>query len=138
LTELADQFRAGSDQERVGELAARCKRLAQRLGVTVVLLSQLNREAEGRSGCMPYLSDLRSSGRIEEVADVVSLLYRRSYYSNKGMVDVNPTLDFFNETGFENVQVIVAKNRNGATGTLNLGWDPRPMRFVESWERSAA
>lgn len=138
LTELADQFRAGSDQERVGELAARCKRLAQRIGVTVVLLSQLNREAEGRSGCMPYLSDLRSSGRIEEVADVVSLLYRRSYYSNKGMVDVNPTLDFFNETGFENVQVIVAKNRNGATGTLNLGWDARPMRFVESWERSAA
>lgn len=137
LTELTDQFRTASEHEKVGELAARCKRLAQRLDITVVLLSQLNREAEGRNGCVPHLSDLRSSGRIEEVADVVALIYRRMYYSAKGMVDTNPKLDFFGETGFENVQVIVAKNRNGETGTLNLGWDPKPMRFLESWERAA-
>lgn len=138
LTELLDSFRHNSEQEKVGELARRCKRLADQCDVAVVLLAQLNREAEGRTGFVPYMSDLRSSGQIEEVADAVALVYRRGYYSGRGMLDKSQELDYLGNTGLEKAQVILAKNRNGPTGTLSLGWDPTPMRFYEEWERSAA
>lgn len=138
LNYLSDQLRTSNEQEKIGELVRRCKHLADVLDVPVVLLSQLNREAESRQGCVPYLSDLRSSGRIEEDAFFVGLLYRRHYYSERNMVDPKPELDWIPQTDWQSVQLIVAKNRNGETGTAYLGWEAKSMRFHEASERRIA
>lgn len=138
LNYLSDSFRSSNEQEKTGELVRRCKHLADALDVPVMLLSQLNRESENRNGCMPYLSDLRSSGRIEEDAHFVGLLYRRHYYSERGMIEVKPDLDWVPQTDWQQVQLIVAKNRNGETGTAFLGWEAKAMRFHETSERNAA
>jgi replicative DNA helicase len=138
LNYISDHFKSTNEQEKTGEVVRRCKHLADMLDVPVVLLSQLNREAESRQGCMPYMSDLRSSGRIEEDAHFVGLLYRRAYYSERSMVDPKPELDFVHATNWQNVQLIVAKNRNGETGTAFLGWEAKSMRFHDLGERRIA
>jgi replicative DNA helicase len=131
LNYLNDQFRYSNEQEKTGELVRRCKQIANVCDVPVVLISQLNREAESREGCMPRMSDLRSSGRIEEDADFVGLLYRRLYYVNKGMIDAKVDLDWVTASNWQKVQLMVAKNRNGETGTAWLGWEAASMRFHE-------
>jgi replicative DNA helicase len=132
LNYVSDQFRFGNEQEKTGELVRRCKQLANVCDVPVVLISQLNREAESREGCMPRMSDLRSSGRIEEDADFVGLLYRRLYYVNRGMIDAKPELDWVTASNRQKVQLMVTKNRNGETGTAWLGWDASAMSFHET------
>lgn len=132
LNYLFDQFRYSNEQEKTGELVRRCKHIADAQNVTVVLLSQLNREAETRTGCMPHMADLRSSGRIEEDADFVGLLYRRLYYVGRGMLDGKPELDWVPNTQLQKVQFMVAKNRNGDTGTALLGWEAPSMKFHEA------
>lgn len=135
---LADQFRYTNEQEKTGELIRRCKLLARRCSVPVVVLSQLNRDVESRQSCVPYMSDIRSSGRVEEDADVVGLLFRRRYYVEKGMVSEKPEEDWITATDWERVVINVAKNRNGPVGSVEMGWEAAAMRFHDPRERRAA
>jgi replicative DNA helicase len=88
--------------------------LARELEVPVIALSQLNRSVEKRDNKRPMMSDLRDSGSLEQDADVIMFLYRESYYRDK-MGDFNSADDKPVE-----LEVIVTKNRNGATGTAKL------------------
>ena len=131
LDHLSDRIRTDSPYERASELIMRCKQLAMATGVPVLVLSQLNRAAEERPTCLPQLSDIRSSGRIEEFADVVGLMFRRRYYVERGRLDAT-TEDYVSLTSNqERVQVDIAKNRNGQIGLALMGWEPKAMRFHE-------
>ncbi len=96
----------------VGELSRKCKLLAKELDITVILLSQLNREVEKRTGKKPTLSDLRDSGNIEQDADIVLFCYRPNYY--------NITEDENGQLEDNYFELIVAKHRGGEIGTIKL------------------
>jgi len=95
-----------SRQEQIAKISRRLKTLARELHVPVVALSQLNRGVENREDRRPRMADLRESGAIEQDADLVLLLHRPDYY------DVN------DQPGI--AELIVAKNRNGATGSVKM------------------
>lgn len=100
----------------ISEITRQLKVMAKELNVPVILLSQLSRAVEGRNDKRPMLSDLRESGSIEQDADIVLFLYRDAYYNK--------------ESQKQNVsECIVAKNRHGETGTVDLIWDGRYTRF---------
>lgn len=117
-----------SRQEEVGQVSRAIKALARELNIPVLCLSQLNRSAENREGNRPRLSDLRESGSLEQDADVVLLLHREEYYhiGDTEWFERNPE-----KRGV--AEIIVAKQRNGPTGSVPLVWDPVATRF-----RSAA
>lgn len=96
-------------QQEVSEISRNLKALARELNVPVIALSQLSRGVETRQDKRPMLSDLRESGSLEQDADIVMLLYRAEYHDNHGQ-----------ESNSQEVEVIVAKHRNGATGVLNM------------------
>lgn len=106
-----------SDQQRVSYISRSLKGIARELNVPVIALSQLSRGPEGRTDHRPMMSDLRESGAIEQDADVVCLLFREEYYK-KDDPDVK-----------NKGEVIVAKNRNGSTDTVNLIWRGQFTRF---------
>jgi replicative DNA helicase len=108
-----------SRQQEISTISRYLKALARELNVPVVVLSQLNRAAESREGNRPKMSDLRESGSIEQDADVVILLHREDYY-HRGEADWEE-----NNTA----EVIVAKQRNGPVGTVNLIFDGRLTKF---------
>ena len=92
-------------QQEISEISRSLKMLAKEIDVPVIALSQLSRAPEARSDHRPMLSDLRESGAIEQDADLVMFLYRDDYY--------NP------DTENQNIaEVIIAKHRNGSTGTV--------------------
>ncbi|MCM1507655.1 MAG: replicative DNA helicase [Ruminococcus flavefaciens] len=100
----------------VSEITRQLKIMAKELNVPVILLSQLSRSVESRTDKRPMLSDLRESGSIEQDADIVLFLYRDAYYNK--------------ESTKQNIsECIVAKNRHGETGTVELIWDGRYTRF---------
>ncbi len=98
-------------QQEVSEISRNLKALAREMEVPVVALSQLSRSVETRSEKIPMLSDLRESGSIEQDADIVMFLYRDDYYKK----DENKE-----EPDEQEVQLIIAKHRNGATSSLDL------------------
>jgi replicative DNA helicase len=104
-----------SRQEQIAKISRRLKMLARELDVPVIALSQLNRAVENREDRRPRMADLRESGAIEQDADLVLLLHRPEYY------DVN------DQPGI--AEVILAKNRNGATGNVKLQFTKNIMRF---------
>ncbi len=112
--------RLESRQQEISEISRSLKIMAKDLGVPIIALSQLSRACEQRTDKRPLLSDLRDSGAIEQDADVVLFLYRQQYYDT----DHVPT-----ET--EDAEIIIAKNRQGRTGSIHLGWWPKYTMFFE-------
>ena len=106
-----------SRQQEISEISRSLKAVARELNVPVVALSQLSRAVEQRPDHRPMLSDLRESGAIEQDADVVMFLYRDDYYNK--------------DTDKKNIaEVIIAKQRNGPIGTVELVWLPNYTKFA--------
>ncbi|MBL1216067.1 MAG: replicative DNA helicase [Planctomycetes bacterium] len=108
-----------SRQQEVSEISRGVKALARELDVPVLCLSQLNRAAENREDHRPRLADLRESGSIEQDADVVMMLHREDRYRT-------------DESEHDNTaELIIAKQRNGPTGTVDLTWVGSNMKFKD-------
>ena len=106
LTLIHTEGNYHSDHAKVSEISARLKAIAKEYDCPVVTLAQLSRAVEQRNDKRPLLSDLRESGSIEQDADCVMFLYRDSYYNK--------------ETDNDNLEIIVAKHRDGPTGTVEV------------------
>ncbi|WP_434328743.1 replicative DNA helicase [Mycoplasma capricolum subsp. capricolum] len=100
-------------QNEVSEISRQLKQIARETSIPIICLSQLSRRAETREDKRPMLSDLRDSGAIEQDADIVAFLYRDDYYK-KDQSDNQSNLEK------EKTELILAKHRNGATGTVFL------------------
>jgi replicative DNA helicase len=114
---------SNSREREIAEISGGLKALAKELNVPVIVLAQLNRGPEARTGSslgVPRMSDLRESGSIEQDADMVGLLYRKVYYADNQ--------DDRDEDDGE-AELVLAKNRNGPTGNIPLTFLPALMRF---------
>src|SRR4029077_3079412 len=110
-----------SRQQEVSQISRELKALAKELNIPMVALSQLSRAPENRTDHRPQLADLRESGAIEQDADVVAFIYREEQY-NKA------------EENEGTAELIIAKQRNGPTGSVNLAFLKEFTRFENMWK----
>lgn len=135
----------GNKDNRVNELSEitrNLKQLAKEFDLPVVSLSQLSRQVESRDDKRPLLSDLRESGSIEQDADVVMFIYRESYYLQRNEPTRGPdeSQESYqkkhdawkdrNEEVFNKAELIIAKQRNGPTGKVDLYFDDKYTKFL--------
>ena len=108
--------RVQNREQEVADIARGLKNLSKELSVPVLALAQLNRSVESRADKHPFLSDLRESGSIEQDADNILFIHRPAYYDKS--------------LGEDNVaEIMIAKQRNGATGSVNLHWNGKLTEF---------
>ena len=120
---MSGSGRSDSRQQEISEISRSLKAIAREIEAPVIALSQLSRACEARSDHRPMLSDLRESGAIEQDADLVAFLYRDEYY-------------FPEKTEKKNqAELIIAKQRNGPTGTVNLTWLGQYTKFANMENR---
>ena len=114
---MSSDSKTESRQQEISEISRALKAVAREMNAPVIALSQLSRACETRTDHRPMLSDLRESGAIEQDADVVTFLYRDEYY--------------FPDTEKKNqAELIIAKQRNGPTGTVDLMWLGQYTKFA--------
>jgi len=106
--------------QEVSEISRSLKIMAKELMVPVVCCAQLSRGPESRTDKKPMLSDLRDSGAIEQDADTVIFLYRSEYYKTGEEANQDTSI----------AEVIIAKNRHGSTGSVNMGWNGQFTKFI--------
>ena len=104
-----------SREQHISNISRRLKQLARELEIPIVALTQLNRSSEARTDKRPMLSDIRESGAVEQDADVVCLIHRPSFYKEEDKPNIG--------------EVMIAKNRHGQTGTVELYFQPEYPRF---------
>lgn len=114
---MSGSGRTDSRQQEISDISRSLKAIARELSVPVLALSQLSRAVEQRPDHRPMLSDLRESGAIEQDADVVMFIYRDDYYNH--------------DTERKDIaEIIIAKQRNGPIGTVELAWIPKYTKFA--------
>ena len=114
---MSGSGKSDSRQQEISDISRSLKAVARELSVPVLALSQLSRAVEQRPDHRPMLSDLRESGAIEQDADVVMFIYRDDYYNH--------------DTEKKDIaEIIIAKQRNGPIGTVELAWIPKYTKFA--------
>ncbi len=122
LMSIGGDSRGGNREQEISNISRSLKSLAKELNIPVIAISQLSRAVETRGGSKrPILSDLRESGAIEQDADLVVFIYRPEYYKIEFFEDQAPTKD--------TAEIIIAKNRNGATKDIRLKFVGRFAKF---------
>jgi replicative DNA helicase len=114
------KFKLENRVQELSQITRSLKNIAREFNVPIIALSQLSRNVENRVNKKPILSDLRESGSIEQDADLVLMLYRNKYYNSKTELERTPDL----------TDLIVAKQRNGPTGTVKLKFDEKRTKFL--------
>lgn len=118
----------GHAPTELGEITKMLKRISQNYKVTVVLLSQLNRSVESRDNKRPMMADLQGSGSIEQDADMIVFLYRREYYREKEWDQEKDGA--YEKKQIEQAEVIIGKNRDGPTGSVELNFRAATASFL--------